>query len=137
MKSKSNQKRIKRSFRAIKGGKPVTRSQVEIALVSAQDLVRELSSMLSLIEQQAELPRLSIETNLQSAQSLVANLTSMLVTVKKETPSALSASSASSASAAVYTSSSAPATNEPEDWWMVGPNDRSGIGQGSEYAHYV
>ena len=48
MKSKSNQKRIKRSFRAIRGGKPVTRSQVEMALVSAQNLVRELSSMISL-----------------------------------------------------------------------------------------
>jgi hypothetical protein len=131
MKSKSSQKRIKRSFRTIKGGKPVTRSQVEMALVSAQNLVRELSSMLSLIEQQTPLPRLSIETNLESAQSLVTNLTSMLVTVKKETPSA------SSASAAVYTSSSAPATSEPEDWWKVGPNDRSGIGQGSIYADYV
>ena len=134
MKSKSNQKRIKRSFRAIKGGKPVTRSQVEMALVSAQNLVRELSSMLSLIEQQTPLPRLSIETNLESAQSLVTNLTSMLVTVKKETPSA---SSASSASAAVYTSSSVPVMSEQEDWWKVGPNDRSGIGQGSIYADYI
>jgi hypothetical protein len=85
MKSKSNQKRMKRSFRAIKGGTPVTRSQVEIALVSAQDLVRELSSMLSFIEQEEPLPILSIETNLESAKSLVRNLKSMLMTVKKET----------------------------------------------------
>ena len=85
MKSKFNQKRMKRSFRAIKGGKPVTRSQVQIALVTAQDLVRELSSMLSFIEQEEPLPILSIETNIVSAQSLFEKLKMMLLTVKKET----------------------------------------------------
>jgi hypothetical protein len=96
MKSKFNQNRIKRSFRAIKGGKPVTRSQVANALLSAQDLVRELSSILSLIEQEQPLPILSIETNIESAQSLIRKLKMMLLTVKKETnpPAATAANAA-------------------------------------------
>ena len=84
MKSKSNQKKIKRSIRELNGGKPVPKSQVQMGLFYAQNLVGELISMLSLIEQHAPLPRASIINNLESCNSLVGVFRSMLTTVNKE-----------------------------------------------------
>jgi replicative DNA helicase len=135
MKSRNNQKRIRRSFRILRGGQPITKTQVETTLVSAQNSVSELTTMLTLMEKNATIPKSSIESALASANSLVSELSSMLATVKKET--SLPSSAASTASAAVVSSSSAPVGNEPEDWWKVGPSDRSSTISSEYYSQFV
>jgi hypothetical protein len=136
MKSRNHhQKRIRRSYRNLKGGKPITKTQLETALASAQNSVSELTTMITLMDKNATLPKSSIESALASASTLVSELSSMLATVKKET--SLPASSASTASAAVVSSSSAPVGNEPEDWWKVGPSDRSSTISSDYYSQFV
>jgi hypothetical protein len=139
MKSRNHhQKRIRRSYRNLKGGKPITKTQLETALASAQNSVSELTTMITLMDKNATLPKSSIESALASASTLVSELSSMLATVKKETSlPASSASSASTASAAVVSSSSAPVGNEPEDWWKVGPSDRSSTISSDYYSQFV
>lgn len=139
MKSRNHhQKRIRRSYRNLKGGKPITKTQLETALASAQNSVSELTTMITLMDKNATLPKSSIESALASASTLVSELSSMLATVKKETSlPASSASTASTASAAVVSSSSAPVGNEPEDWWKVGPSDRSSTISSDYYSQFV
>jgi hypothetical protein len=142
MKSRNHhQKRIRRSYRNLKGGKPITKTQLETALASAQNSVSELTTMITLMDKNATLPKSSIESALASASTLVSELSSMLATVKKETSlpasSASSASSASTASAAVVSSSSTPIGNEPEDWWKVGPSDKSSTISSDYYSQFV
>ena len=52
MKSKNQHKRNRRSRRMLRGGKPIAISQVEFALASAQALVGELSSMLTILKKE-------------------------------------------------------------------------------------
>lgn len=139
MKSRNHhQKRIRRSYRNLKGGKPITKTQLETALASAQNSVSELTTMITLMDKNATLPKSSIESALASANTLVSELSSMLATVKKETSlAASSASTASTASAAVVSSSSAPVGNEPEDWWKVGPSDKSSTISSDYYSQFV
>ena len=129
MKSKSNQKRIKRSFRAIKGGKPITESNISAALLAAQKCMAEVSTMMSNIQSDLSITESNVKTARLAAYELIHQIEIMGSIIKQEMTPVVKTTP--------HTSNTASSAPESQDSWKVGPNDSSGIGQGSIYADMV
>ena len=117
MKSKANQKRIKRSFRPIKGGKPITKSNIDAALLAAQNCMAELSTMMSNMQSDVSITESNVITARLAAYELIHQLDIMGSIIKQDMTPVVKTTP--------HTSSTASSAPEPDDWWKVGPNDTS------------
>lgn len=84
MKSKIQQKRNRGSKRHIKGGKPVTKDNIDNALVAAQNCMVELSTLMDNIANDQTITASQVQTVRLAAYELLAELNIMDSIIKKD-----------------------------------------------------
>jgi len=120
MKSRIQQKRTRRSQRNQKGGKPIAKSTIEKALSEAQKCIDNLSTMMANIDENVTVTESQVKTARLATYELLTQLNTMESEIKKDLQAQVqTAPSAASAASALSQS------EEDEDWWKTGPNDRS------------
>jgi hypothetical protein len=99
------------------------KSNFETAILAAQNCIDQLSRMLTNIEKNEYINELHVKNAKMYTCNLQTELNKIEIIIKKDFETI--AKTSTSKSSNIYTETTTVQLDEPEDWWKIGPSDKS------------